>query len=272
MNRIIVVGAGICGLAVSAELSRKLPIALIDRLPVIGGITAGYENRVAVELAAQCHANGVEFYLGTAALRWAASRLLIAGPVTGLRWLEGTHLVYAGGTRPSTPAELRLIGSRLGGVYPAMVAHHLTESGVRLGLNPAIIGSGRWARRICLALAEHRCPTTLVWSDLSLQSDFATVSWLGWSPVALHGRGRVAALMVEREGVQQMISCDAVILAGALRPMRNIDGAVFDNAEGSNVTFVQLVSMTADETERASFGRGAAQQIFAKIEGVKNES
>ena len=50
-NRILVVGAGICGLAVAAELSRKIPTVLIDRLPVIGGITSSYENSVAVKLA-----------------------------------------------------------------------------------------------------------------------------------------------------------------------------------------------------------------------------
>jgi hypothetical protein len=271
-NRILVVGAGICGLAVAAELSRKSPVALIDRLPVIGGITSGYENSIVVGLAAECSANGVEFFLGTAGLRWANSRLLIAGPGPGLSWMDGAHLVYAGGTRPSTAPELRLVGARLGGVYPAMVAYHLTESGVRLGLRPAIIGNGRWAKRVCLALANHGCPTTLVWSDPSMESDFATASWLGWSPVALFGHGRVTAMQVERQGVQQMIGCDAVILAAGLRPMRNIDGAVLDNAQASNVSFVQLISETADDAERANFGRTAASTVIARIAGVANES
>ena len=232
-NRILIVGAGICGLAVAAELSRKMPTALIDRLPVIGGITSGYENSVAVELAAQCSANGVEFLLGTAGLRWMDNKLLIAGPATGLRWLDGSHLVYAGGTRPSTAAELRLLGARLAGVYPAMVAYHLTESGVKLGLRPVIVGNGRWAKRICLELAKHRCPVIVISPDSTVQIDFATTYWLGWSPVALCGYGRIAALQVEREGVLQTIGCDAVILAGMLRSMRNIDGAVFDGMNGS---------------------------------------
>jgi hypothetical protein len=270
-NRILVVGAGICGLAVAAELSRKIPTALIDRLPVIGGITSGYENSVAVELAAQCHANGVEFILGTAGLRWADHKLLIAGPAMGLRWLDGSHLVYAGGTRPSTAAELRLLGARLGGVYPAMVAYHLMESGVKLGLKPVVIGNGRWGKRICLELAKHRCSATVIATDASILTDIATPPWLGWSPVALRGHGRVAALQVEREGDLQAIDCDAVVLAGMLRPMRNIDGAVFDGMKGSSVSFVQLTSEAAGEVERAEFGRGAAASIFSKIEGARNE-
>jgi len=235
---------------------------------VIGGITAGYENSVALDLAAQCRGNGVEFLLGTTALRWADNSLFVAGPVVGFRWLQGMHLVYAGGTRPSTIAELRLVGARLGGVYPAMVAYHLTESGVKLGHRPAVIGSGRWARRIYHALAAHNCPTTLIAPDALQKPDFAATNWLGWSPISLRGHGRVAAIQLEKDGMQQTISCDAVILAGALRPMRNIDGAVFDEAEGSNVSFVQLISETAGETELVNFGRLAASKIIAKFEGV----
>jgi phytoene dehydrogenase-like protein len=253
-NRILIVGAGICGLAVAAELSRKMPTTLIDRLPVIGGITSGYENSVAVELAAQCSANGVDFLLGTAGLRWMDNKLLIAGPATGLRWLDGSHLVYAGGTRPSTAAELRLLGARLAGVYPAMVAYHLTESGVKLGL------------------AKRRCRATVISSDPSMETDFATTTWLGWLPVALHGYGRVAALQAEREGMVQTINCDAVVLAGILRPMRNIDGAVFDNAQENNVSFVQMLSETANETDRARFGRAAASAVITRIKGITNES
>jgi hypothetical protein len=270
-NRILVVGAGICGLAVSAELSRKLPTALIDRLPVIGGITSGYENSVAMKLAAECRCNSVEFILGTAGLRWTDNKLLIAGPTMGLRWLDGVHLVYAGGTRPSTAGELRLMGARLAGVYPATVAYHLMESGVKLGLRPVVIGNGRWAKRICVEAAKHKCSATVISSDPSMQIDFAATLWLGWSPVALHGHGRVAALQLEREGLLQTIGCDAVILSGMLRPMRNIDGAVFESMSGSTVSFVQLLSETADEAERASFGRGAAASILSKIEGPRNE-
>src|SRR6266496_5464227 len=90
-HRLLVVGAGVCGLAVAAEVSHHWPTTLIDRLPVIGGITAGYEDESAVALAAQCHSNGVEFLLGTTGLRWADGRLLVAGPVGGIRWLKASH-------------------------------------------------------------------------------------------------------------------------------------------------------------------------------------
>jgi hypothetical protein len=121
-------------------------------------------------------------------------------------------------------------------------------------------------------MAKHKCSATVISSDATMQNDFATLCWLGWSPVALRGHGRVAALQVEREGVLQIIQCDAVILAGMLRPMRNIDGAVFDGTNESSVSFVQLTSETAEEAERADFGRGAAASVFSKMERAKNES
>jgi hypothetical protein len=152
-----------------------------------------------------------------------------------------------------------------------MVAYHLTESGIKLGLQPVIIGGERGAKRVFLEMAKHKCSATVISSDSTIQNDFATSSWLGWSPVALRGHGRVAALQVEREGVLQTIHCDAVILAGMLRPMRNIDGAVFDGINASSVSFVQLPSETAEEGERADFGRGAAASVFSKIEGARNE-
>jgi hypothetical protein len=267
-RRILVVGAGICGLGLAAEVSRKRPTAVIDRLPVIGGITAGYENATAIALANECSANGVEFLLGTTALRWSQSRLLVAGPIGGIRWLEALHLVYAGGSRPSTAAELHISGDRLAGVLPAMVAYHLIEMGVRLGHAPVVIGSGCWAERICRSLADQGSRTTVVVPNgTSWRSTFGAACWMGWSPCSLHGSGRVAALQVERNGVQQTIVCDAVILAGVLRPMRNIDGAVFDNAEMNGVSFAQLPSENAKYADLSNHGRLTAAKVLAKLEG-----
>src|SRR6266545_5281633 len=217
-RRLIIVGAGLCGLALAAEVSPRWPTTVIDRLPVMGGITAGYENGSAVSLATQCRSNNVEFLLGTTALRWADGRLLVAGPVGGIRWLKASHLVYAGGSRPSTAAELRLFGDRLAGVLSAMVAYHLLEAGVRLGDAPAVIGHGRWAERICRPLASQGCRTTLIIPELRAERPmFGDACWLGWSPVAVHGSGRVANVEVERDGARQLIACDALILAGGLR-------------------------------------------------------
>jgi hypothetical protein len=267
-GRILVVGAGICGLALAAEVSRKRPTAVIDRLPVIGGITAGYENATAIALANECNANGVEFLLGTTALRWSQGRLLVAGPIGGIRWLEALHFVYAGGSRPSTAAELRLVGDRLSGVLPAMVAYHLLEAGVCVGHAPVVIGSGRWAERICKPLATQGSRTTVVVPNSpSRHLTFGTACWIGWSPASLHGSGRVTALQVERSGVQQTIVCDAVILAGVLRPMRNVDGAVFDDAEDNGVSYAQLPSETATYVDLSDHGRLTAAKVLAKLEG-----
>ena len=260
---VLVVGAGICGLALAAEVSRKRQTIVIDRLPVIGGITAGYENDTVIALGKECRANGAEFQLGKTALRWSQGRLLVAGPVSGIEWLEASHLVYAGGSRPSTAAELRIVGDRLAGVFSALVAYHLLESGARLGYAPVVIGSGRWADRVCKPLLAQGSRTTIVIrSKETPRSAMRLNYWVGWSPSSLRGYGRVSALQIERDGVYQEISCDAVILAGALRPMRNVDGAVFDEAEKNAVTFAQLPSETATAADLADHGRKIAVKVL----------
>ena len=267
-KRVLVVGAGICGLALAAEVSRKHQTIVIDRLPVMGGITAGYEDDTVIALEKECRANGAEFQLGKTALRWSQGRLLVAGPVSGIEWLEALHLVYAGGSRPSTAAELRIVGDRLAGVLSALVAYHLLESGVRLGYAPVVIGSGRWADRVCKPLVAQGSRTTIVIPNNETQRALLSLDcWMGWSPISLHGYGRVSALQVERNGTHQQISCDAVILASTLRPMRNVDGAVFDEAEKNAVTFAQLPSETATDADLTNHGRKIATKVLAKLKG-----
>jgi NADPH-dependent 2,4-dienoyl-CoA reductase/sulfur reductase-like enzyme len=143
---VIIVGAGLAGLSLAETLGKQLRVLLIDRIPTTGGIL-GYDHPIVKDTERRCSAAGVEFLLGTTALRWDSRRLLVAGP-QGIHWLSARHLVYAGGNRPSTQAELGIAGNRLAGVLPATVAAHLLEIGVRLGNHIAILGSGDWATHV----------------------------------------------------------------------------------------------------------------------------
>ncbi len=133
-TRVAVVGAGLSGLAAAAALAGRADVTLVERLPAIGGL-AGWEDATARGLDLRGRATGVRQLLGATALRWDPGRLLVAAP-GDIRWIEVDHLVFAGGTRPATPADLRLAGDRPAGVISATVAEHLVAARVTLGRKP----------------------------------------------------------------------------------------------------------------------------------------
>jgi hypothetical protein len=265
-SEFLVVGAGLCGLAAAARLAGQVSVTLIDRLPFPGGITAGPADKAARHLTDACREAGVRFMLGTTALRWRDNRLLITGPQCGYLWLKGRRLLYAGGTRPSTAAEQRLFGRRVAGVFPAPVAHHLIEAGVKLGSSPLIVGGGNWGRRLHTDLKATATRTTVVVPDpADAHPPFGDAWWSGWRPALIEGQGRVSGLVVARDGLSEIIACDALILAGCIRPMRNVEGAIFDDAVRDCVLFAQCVIETSTAVNRMAEGRAAAENLLSEL-------
>ncbi len=144
-TRIAVVGAGPSGLSAALELSSSADVTVVDRLPTTGGMT-GWDDGLVSRLTADCRARGVEFLLGTTALRWEAQRLLVASPGS-IRWLPHDRIVVATGNRPATRAELQIAGSRSAGIFSALVAVHLLEAGAPLGRRAVIVGVTRWGEQ-----------------------------------------------------------------------------------------------------------------------------
>ncbi len=263
---LLVVGAGLCGLAAAARLAAQVRVTLIDRLPVPGGITASRVDEAVQQLTDACREAGVRFMLGTTALRWRDHRLLVAGPQCGYAWLEGQRMVYAGGTRPSTAAELKLLGHRVAGVFPATVAHHLIEAGVKLGNFPLIVGGGNWGRWLHADLRAKARRTTVVVPDVAAShAPFSDAWWPGWRPSLIQGQGRVSGLVVTCDALSEIIVCDGLILAGGIRPMRNVEGAIFDEAVSEGVVFAQCVIETGTAEDRAAAGRAAAEQLLKEL-------
>ncbi len=249
---ILVVGAGLAGLTVAAQLGRHCPVTVVERLPAPGG-RAGFESHDIRRLQRECAAAGVRLLLGTTALRWCAGRLLVVGP-PHTEWLAGQWLVFAGGTRPATPAELGLVGGRLAGVFSATVAHHLLEAGVVLGRRPVLVGTGHWAEAVlpelarsamCIEIIGAAIPHEAGQSSTVGEADYRTSSgdavslrrWPRYRAIEVHGSDRVNRVRISNGCIEHQLSCDAVILAGQLRPLRNVDGAVRDCAP--RVSFVQ---------------------------------
>jgi len=237
-ERVVVVGAGLAGLTAATVLAQRgEQVTLVERLPSVGGVW-GFDGPAIVSAEADCRRTGVVFHLGCSALRWTGERLLIVGP-GDVQWLEADRLVFAGGSRPPTAAELGIAGGRLAGVFAATVAHHLLDAGVVLGRKPVIVGSPADAAIVLSHLAEHG-HVTIVGGERSDRSGSIhdTVDWWpGYRPLRLHGTDRVDLLDVSDGVAHSRLYCDAVILAGPALPLRNIDGAVRDDSVG--VTFVQ---------------------------------
>jgi hypothetical protein len=263
-DRIVVVGGGIAGLAAASALAGRASVRLIERLPAPGG-TWGFDHPAVQRLVHECQQRHVRLEFGDTALRWVDRRLLVIGP--GRReWIDADHLIFAGGTRPATPAELPLPGSRPAGLFVATVAHHLLEGHVNLGRRIALCGNGFWADLVVKDLPPGTHVTFI--GDGSPPRPPAGVSidvWPGHRPVQVIGRDRVDHLVIEaagREGMgRETLPCDAVVLAGDLRPLRNVDGAIVD---APNVTYIQPTAQTLTAQTVLDHAVRAVSALMAK--------
>jgi NADPH-dependent 2,4-dienoyl-CoA reductase/sulfur reductase-like enzyme len=255
VERVVVVGAGIAGLAVAAELVENRAVTLVDRLPAVGG-ESGFEHPVVRSLKAACQDGGA-LLLGTTALRWSSSRLLVAAPGS-IRWLDADRLVFAGGCRPATAAELRLAGSRLAGVLSATVAIHLLDAGVRLGRNPVLLGETDFAAAVAGRLHRQGTPVRVISPDAAAKPAYADEWWPGWRASRARGTGRVRELEIARGDRREWLACDAVVLADGVRPLRNVEGALADE---DPATFIQLAAPHATVDDVVAFARAAALKL-----------
>jgi hypothetical protein len=235
VTKIAVVGAGVSGLAAAAALGDSAEVTVIDRLPVAGGNT-GWKSSLVSRLVAECGSSRVRFRLGATALRWSDGGLFVAGP-DGIGTVPYDHLVYAGGWRPATAAELGLAGARPAGVITGLVAKHLLEADVLLGRAPLVLGDTFWAR----VIGDHFHRLGVVVTGLTRASDTAQPEWAdkwwaGWEPVSVAGSSRVRSVVVHRGDASSTIPCDSLVLADRPTRLRNVDGAIVD---ADDTTFVQ---------------------------------
>jgi len=259
---LLVVGAGVSGLTVAGEVGRRASVTIIDRLPSVGGVL-GYEHPVIRELQHEVSDRQVEQLLGTTALRWVGNRLLVAGP-RGIEWIAAASLAFCGGSRPSTAAELGVGGDRPAGVYSAPVAIHLMEAGARLGNAVVMVGSSDWSARAADHLARQRADVVAVLETGETPRPGTKRIWWDWHLLEVHGTARVSHVLLARDGFRQRISCDAVVLGGRLKPLRNVDGAILG---GRDVTYVQPVADVTRAREVEAESREAARQWLATMGG-----
>jgi hypothetical protein len=258
MTRVFVVGSGLSGLAAAAALAPQHDVTVIERLPAIGGL-AGWEDPVARHLDRKGRGAGVTQLLGTTALCWEPGRLLIAAPGS-IRWAAADHLIVACGTRPATPAELRLAGDRPAGVVSATIAEHLVGARVILGHRPLIAGVSHWAALVALGMHRMGARVRVLGQPGSTRPGWAD-DWLGTGiPRVVHGHPRIETLDWSREpgGPLERLACDALVLAAPARPLRNVEGAVFG---GEAVTYIAELDLAVGETDIIARADAAARAI-----------
>jgi NADPH-dependent 2,4-dienoyl-CoA reductase/sulfur reductase-like enzyme len=259
-DRFIVVGAGIAGLAAASALAEHGDVRLIERLPAAGG-TWEFDHRVVERLVRECRQRHVRLECGDTALRWVDHRLLVIGP--GRReWVAADRLVFAGGTRPATPAELPVVGCRTAGLFVGTVAHHLLEGRVDLGRRIALCGTGYWADLVLKDVPAGTHVTLVGGGSTPRPPRGVSIDlWPGHRPVEVIGRDRVESLVTEVAGRRATLPCDAVVLAGDLRPLRNVDGAIVD---APDVTYVQPTAATLTAQAVEDHARRAVSALMAK--------
>jgi 2-polyprenyl-6-methoxyphenol hydroxylase-like FAD-dependent oxidoreductase len=240
---VVVVGAGPTGLGCAVELARICQVTIVDRIPVAGG-TAGWNGRAIRRLVRLAERSGVRFRLGATACTWEPGHLLVAqhGDIS---WIASDWLFFAGGLRPATPIELGLAGDRPAGVVPATVAEHLLAQAAPIWRRPAIV-EGPW-----LAAVRRQMLRAGV-TPLPLASHPRN-SHAGWS-ITAGSDDRVCGVVANGDG---QVHCDALILAGDPRPVRNVEGAIDDASPG--VVFAQPNGPSTVE-ERSQYGRRLAHR------------
>ena len=145
----------------------------------------------------------------------------------------------------------------------ATVAVHLAEAEVVIGrrvvIGAVVLGGAR--RR---ELGHSGCEITHVVPKGEAIRCRSRQLYDGWAALEARGAGRVSELIIGNEEARRRLVCDAVILAGHLKALRNVDGAVFG---GEHVSFVQPLEGDATFDTVVQHARVSVPSIEATIDG-----
>lgn len=244
-HEIVIVGAGVAGLAAAAELHRSglRDIVVLERSTEPGGIPRlcahrGFGVREFRQLLQGPEyarrlvtaAEGVDIRNGHALLGIDPdSTLRIAGPA-GPSTLRARCVLIALGTR-ETPRSTRLVGgSRPWGVYTTGSLQQVVHAAHQRPCRRAVIVGSEFVALSNLLTFRHAgiVPVAIVeeahhtvaprWLTWAAGVAFRTPLLTGARPVAIHGTARVEALEIDHQGRRRLLACDGVIFTGGFVP------------------------------------------------------
>ncbi|KGI68994.1 NAD(P)/FAD-dependent oxidoreductase [Mycolicibacterium rufum] len=245
MSRVAVaiVGGGPSGLTAAAALAPEVAgeVLVLEREAETGGIPRhsdhpGYGLRdlrrfisgpaYARRLTAMAADAGANLETEAMVTGWAGDRTLQITSPRGVRTVTADAVILATGAR-ERPRPARLIpGDRPDGVYTTGQLQNLVHlHHGRVGSRAVIVGAELVSWSAVLTLRDAGCATVAMVSGYPRAEAYAAFRVAGRAllegpvltsarVVAVHGRGQVQSVTVERDGRRHDIACDTVVFTG----------------------------------------------------------
>lgn len=245
MSRVAVaiIGGGPSGLTAAAALAPTVDgeVLVLEREADAGGIPRhsdhlGYGLRdlhrftsgpaYARRLTAMAAEAGASLETSAMVTGWAGERTLQVTSPRGVRAVTADAVILATGAR-ERPRPARLIpGDRPDGVYTTGQLQNLVHlHHGHVGTRAVIVGAELVSWSAVLTLREAGCATVAMVSRYPRAEAYAAFRVAGRTlmhgpvltksrVVAVHGKGRVRAVTVERNGSRHDIACDTVVFTG----------------------------------------------------------
>ncbi len=250
---LLVIGGGAAGMAaaLSANDAGAEKILIAEREPLPGGILRqcihngfglGYfhEDLTGPEYArrfiARLEKSDIEFRGDTTVLELREDRTALLSSTGCLEEVSFRRCVLATGCRERAIGSLPVSGTRPAGIFSAGTAQKMVNlMGLDPGENIVILGSGDigmiMARRFSIlgknviAMVEKEAtPGGLVRNVRNCIEAYSIPVLTRSTVVKIHGEGRVSGVTVRNldSGVEQLISCDTLIVSVGLIPEREL--------------------------------------------------
>jgi thioredoxin reductase len=242
---VVIIGGGPTGLAAAMRL-RDLGIrdvVVLEREHEAGGIPRhcghagfGWQSHRRIWTgprfaeALRRDAEGLDVRSGTTVLSLGAGGQVKVRSAWGMNDLVAKRVLVATGTRETTRAARFVGGSRPQGVMnTGALQQHVYLRGFRPFSRPVIIGT-EWVSFSAILTCRHLGirPVAMIEEkaridaprpgDLVARFAYGVPVWTSTKVIAIEGRQHVEGVRIEKDGREETVACDGVIVTGKFRP------------------------------------------------------
>lgn len=243
---VVIVGGGPAGVAAALELRRRGvgKVVLLDREPRLGGATrhcshspfgmlefgrvyfgAAYGRRLELEAAR----SGVDVRTGHSVVDMAEDGRVVVTSAKGVDAIAARRVLIATGAREK-PRSARLIsGNRpVGVITTGTLQSYVAFHSLMPFRRPVVVGSELVSLSALLTCMTHGARPVAMIEPRPHAIARAPLTWFpsalgipfhrGAEIVDIVGQSRVEAVVIRREGREQTLSCDGVLLTGQFTP------------------------------------------------------